>query len=153
LGALGLLFKLIDGAVVVGIHNAEAAGLLHGDGSDGDGAVGLALLMEAEHLSIIHLIDVVAVEVQNLVGVITVDKADILVNGVGRALIPGGALGAGIRRQNADAAVGVIEVAGLTVADVLIELQRLILGQDTDGVDMGVDAVGQGEVDDAVLTA
>ena len=150
---LGLLFKLEDGAVFPGVHDAEAAGLFHGDGADGDGAVGLVFLVEAEHFGVVHLIDVVAGEDQHLVGVIAVNEANILVNGVGRALVPLRALAAGVGRQDADAAVGIVEVPGLAVADVLIEFQRLILGQDAHGVDVGVDAVGKGEVDDAVLTA
>ena len=153
LGMLGLFLELEDGAVLVGVHDAEAAGLLHGNRADGDGAVGLALLVEAEHLGVIHLIDMVAREDQHLIGVIAVDEADILINGVGRALIPLRALGTGIGRQNAHAAVGVVEIPGLAVADVLIEFQGLVLGEDAHGVDVGIHAVGKGKVDDAVLTA
>ena len=63
------------------------------------------------------------------------------------------AIGTGIGRQNAHAAVGVVEIPGLAVADVLIEFQGLVLGEDAHGVDVGIHAVGKGKVDDAVLTA
>ena len=150
---LGLLLEFEDGAVFVGVHDAEAAGLFHGDGADGDGAVGLGFLVKAEHLGVIHLIDVVAGEDQHLIGVVPVNEANILINGVGRALVPSRTLAPGVGRQDADAAVGVVEVPGLAVADVLIEFQRLVLGQNADGVDVGVDTVRQGKIDDAVLTA
>ena len=62
-------------------------------------------------------------------------------------------MGAEIGRQDVHAAVGDVEVPGLAVADVAVELQRAILGQHADGVDAGVCAVGKGEINDAVLTA
>ena len=52
-----------------------------------------------------------------------------------------------------DAAVGAIQIPGLAVAQVAVQLQGAVLGEDADGVDAGVDTVGQGEVDDAVLAA
>ena len=45
-----------------------------------------------------------------------------------------------------------VQVPGLAIADVLIQHQRLVLGQDANRVDAGVHTVGQGEVDDAVFS-
>ena len=56
-------------------------------------------------------------------------------------------------RENVNAAVGDVEVPGLAGTDVAVELERPILGQDTDGVDPGIGAVGQRKVDDAILSA
>ena len=50
------------------------------------------------------------------------------------------------------AAVGAVQIPGLAVAQVDIQLQGLILSQHAHGVHAGVDAVGEGEVDDAILT-
>ena len=50
-----------------------------------------------------------------------------------------------------DAAVQTVQIPGLSVADVLIEFQRLVLGQDANCVDPRVDTVGQRKVDDAYL--
>ena len=58
-----------------------------------------------------------------------------------------------IGRQNLGAGVGFVQTPGLAVADVLVELQGLVLGENTYGVDTGIDAVGQRKVDDAVLAA
>ena len=52
-----------------------------------------------------------------------------------------------------DAAVQTVQVPGLAVADVLIQLLGLILRCDANGIDVGVDAVGQREVHDTVFAA
>ena len=52
-----------------------------------------------------------------------------------------------------NAAGGTVQVPGLAGADVAIEFQGTILGQNTHGIDAGVGAVGEGEVDDAVFSA
>jgi hypothetical protein len=51
------------------------------------------------------------------------------------------------------AAVQAVQVPWLSVADVLVEQQRLVLRQDTDCVDAGINAVGEREINDAVLAA
>ena len=55
--------------------------------------------------------------------------------------------------QNLGAAVGLVQAPGLAVADVLVEFQGLILGQNAHGIDAGVDAVAQREVDNAIFSA
>ena len=90
----------------------------------------------------------------HIVGIKAIDEVDVLVDGVGGAFVPAGLLVVTlVGGQNLGAAVGLVQTPGLAVADVLIQLQRLILGQNADGVNAGVDTVGQGEVDDAVLAA
>ena len=87
-------------------------------------------------------------------GMETVDEVDVLIDGIGSALIPAALLVvAFVRGQHLGAAVGFVQTPGLTVADILIQFQRLVLGQNTDGVDTGVYAIGKGKVDDAVLAA
>ena len=48
---------------------------------------------------------------------------------------------------------GASRLGGCAIADGLVQLLGLILGRDANGVDVGVHAVGQREVHDAVLTA
>ena len=52
-----------------------------------------------------------------------------------------------------DAAVQAVQVPGLAVADVLVQLLGLILGCDTHRINTGIDAVGQREVHNAVFAA
>ena len=44
-----------------------------------------------------------------------------------------------------------VKIPGLSVADILVEDERLILREHADRVDPRVDAVGQREVDDPIL--
>ena len=70
LGVGGLLLEFVDGAVLAGIHDTEAAGLCQWDRAHGDGAVGLHLLVVAQHGGIVHFIDVVAGEDHHILRVI-----------------------------------------------------------------------------------
>ena len=90
---------------------------------------------------------------QHIVGVIALDKANVLVDGICRALVPLGVFALGIGRQHLHAAVRGVEAPRLAVADVLVQLQRLILGQNADGVNLGVDTVRQREIDNPVFAA
>ena len=110
--------------------------------------------MLPEHVGIVHLVDVVAGEDEHVVRVVSLDKADILVNGVGSAGEPGAFFtGALVGGQDVDAAVRRVQVPGLAVAYVAVKLKGTVLGQHTYGVDPGVCAVGEREVDYAVLSA
>mgnify|MGYP000206961351 CR=1 FL=1 len=80
-------------------------------------------------------------------------EADILIDGVGSALVPVGAVCLLVRGQGVHTAVQTVQIPRLAVTDVLVQLLGLVLRCDTNGVDIGVDAVGQREVHDAVLTA
>ena len=109
--------------------------------------------MAAQHQGVVHLIDVVAGEHQYILRVVQIHEADVLVDGVGGALVPDGAAGALVGRQDMYAAVDTVQLPGLAAADVGVQLQRPVLGQHAHGVDAGVGTVGQGKVDDAEFTA
>ena len=154
LGVLGLLLELFHIAVRADIHNAEAGGLLQRDGQDRDSASGVVLQMLAQHVGIVHLINLVTGEDENVFRVIFFNEGQILVNGVGRAGEPGALLARGlVWRENENTAVVHVQVPGLAAADVAVELQGTVLGQNTDGVNTGVCAVGKGEVDDSVFAS
>ena len=154
LGLGGLLLELIDLVVLVHVHDAEALGLVHGDLQHGDGAGGTGLLVQVHHVGIVHLVDVVAGEDDYIVRIIQVQEADILIDGVGSPLVPGALVAlAHVGGEDMYAAIGAVQVPGLARADVAVQLQRTVLGQNANCVDAGVDTVGQGKVDDAVLAA
>ena len=151
---LGLFLKLGHVAVLAEVHDAEAGGLLQRDLQHGDGAGRVVSQMLAQHVGIVHLVDVVTGENQHVVGVVAFNEPHVLINGVGRAGEPGAFFSRTlIGRKNVDAAVRDVEVPGLAGADIAVELERTVLRQDTDGVDAGVGAVGEGKVDDAILSA
>ena len=90
--------------------------------------------MVVEHLVVVHLIDMVAREDNNVLGVISVYKADVLIDSVCCARIPVSAGSSLVRRQNVNAAVDTVKVPRLTVADVLVEHERLILCKHAYGI-------------------
>ena len=97
---------------------------------------------------------VVILSGDHIIGIKAIHKVDVLIDGVCSTFEPAGLLVVAlVGRQNLGAGLGLVQAPGLAVADVLVQLQRLILGQNTDGVDAGIDTVGQGEVNDTVLAA
>ena len=105
----GLFLKLADLVVVVHVHDAEPAGFIHGHLQHGDGNVCPSLLVVLQHFGIIHLINVVAGEDEDVLGVIQVDEPDVLIDGVGRPLIPGARVtGGDVGGQHMDAAIGAV---------------------------------------------
>ena len=80
-------------------------------------------------------------------------EVQVLVDSIGCAAVPVGTAVALIRRQDVRAALGRVEVPRAAVADVPVQFQRLILGQDADRIDAGIAAVTQWEVDDAIFSA
>ena len=92
--------------------------------------------MEAEEVCIVLLADLVTGQDDDILRVIIVDEADVLVDGVCGALVPVGALCLLVGRQGVHAAVQTIQIPGLTVADVLVQLLRLILGRDANGINV-----------------
>ena len=109
--------------------------------------------MEAQEVGVVLLADLVAGQDDDVFGIIAVDEADVLIDGVCSALVPVGAVCLLVRRQGVHTAVQTVQIPRLAVTDVLVQLLGLVLCCDTNGVDIGVDAVGQREVHDAVLTA
>src|SRR5262249_24020497 len=117
-----------------------------------DGHVRVPLTVSADHAAVIHLVNVVASQDQDVFGVLPLDRVDVLVNGVGGALVPR-LVDALLGGQHLDrlAEFGAEEApAG---ANVPIQAARLELRDDEYLPQIAVDAVREGEVDDAVQTA
>lgn len=128
-------------AVLFEIEDAKAACFLDRYVAHCDSAVCIVALMLFEHVVIIHLIDVVTAQNDDVIGAVIVDKVYVLVNCIRRALVPLARLCAHIRRQNVDTAAESVQIPRLTVADVLVKFEGAILRKHADGVDAAVDAV------------
>jgi hypothetical protein len=132
-------------------HDAELVRLSNRHLHAANRNVGAAFLVERQQRAVVHLIDVVACEDENRLWTMLVNDVEILINGIGRAAIPDLAELL-LRRDYID------ELAELTVQvapaalHMLDQGVRLILSQDEDLANARVDAVRQGEVDDAVLS-
>jgi hypothetical protein len=82
-GFLRLLEKAGDLAVAGDLDDAEAGDVGGLDGQGGEGDVGAGVDMLAEHLAVVHLVDVVAGEDEDVPGLLGADGVDVLVDGVG----------------------------------------------------------------------
>ena len=101
---------------------------------------------------VVHLVDVIAGENEDRVGGVVLDDVDVLEHGVGRPAVPLGDAAAGdVRLKELHAALVSVEIPGPAKPDVVIERAGVVLRQDHDIVDVGVDAIRQGEVDDPVF--
>ena len=105
LGLGRLLGKFVNTVVLVGGQDTEARGLLPRHLQHSDGTVRIVLFVEVDHLGVVHLVDVVTGEHHYIFRVVLLNKIDVLVNGVRRALIPLGAADGLIRGENMYAAV------------------------------------------------
>src|SRR5690606_8126878 len=74
---------------------------------------------------------------------------EVLVDGVCCACIPVLAAARLVGLEQAHAATAAVQVPRLADTDVVVEAVRPVLGQHADGVYAAVDAVAQGEVDNA----
>ena len=105
--------------------------------------------MLLHHLAVIHFVDVIAGEDEDVLGLLGADGINVLVNGVGCALIP----------LVADPLHGGKDFDELSdfaaedvpaLADVTVQRQGFVLGEDVNAAQVRVEAVGEGDVDDAV---
>ncbi len=93
-GGVGVLFVEGEDAVVrAGFDDAEFMRVFSGHGNGGDGAGGAGMLVLLDHVRDVHPIDVIGAEDRDDVGLGLLDEVDVLVDGVGRSLIPGFARG------------------------------------------------------------
>ena len=130
---------------------ALASATRHLDAGDGD--VGAVVDVLHQHALVVHLVDVVAGEDDEVLGPVAVDDVDVLEHRVGGAGVPLVLRHALARRQDVEALVAhrLQEVpAALQVPDQAV---RLVLRRDGDAPDAGVERVRQREVDDARLAA
>ena len=108
--------------------------------------------MKLDHLGVIHFIDMIARQDKRIAGRGFFDGVDVLIDGVGGPLIPmfGDPL---LRRDDFDVFVEFAAEKSPALVDVPTQADRLVLGEDEDFAQVGVEAIGQGEVDDSINSA
>ena len=136
----------------VGFEDAEFPGgrrRIHLDGRDGDVRAGVDVLLE--HLLVVHLVDVVAREDEDVIRLLAADRIDVLIDRVGRALIPV-LRDAHLRRQHFDE-IAVSHQRRPAAADVAVEAERFVLRENEDAAQVAVQAIRKRDVDDAIDAA
>ena len=151
-GLAGFSSKPMTRSLLVDLDDAEAAGV--GDGTSIVARVAAAprSLMEAQHLGVVHLVDVVAGQDDDVARTLALDGVEVLVDRVGGAQVPVLA-DALLRRQDLDELAELFRHDVPAHADVPVERQRLVLRRDEDAAQPGIDAVAEREIDDAVRAA
>ncbi len=134
---------------VVDLHHAELIALFQVDGNAADGAVRVVIDVILHDLRVIHLVDVVSGQNQHVIGTCLFDRIDVLVDGVGRALIPV-FVDPLLRRQDVDEFVEFAAEESPAEVQMPVEAGGLVLRQHQHAAQATVDAVREGEIDDAV---
>ena len=133
-------------------HDTELARLCQRYLHTADRDVGTAFFVEGHQRAVVHLIDVVASQNQHRFGAVLIDDVEILVNGVRGAAIPDFAELL-LRRHDIDELAELAVQVAPAALHMLNKGVGLILRENEDLADPGIHAVGQREIDDAVLTA
>ena len=133
-GLRGFLFKLEDFFALVRDNETETRCLLPRNGISGDRDIGLIALMELEQDLVVHLINMITAEDENILGVIVFHVLKVLVDGIGRTGVPLGIVRLLIRRENAHATDVSVKIPRDTDTDVGVKPQGLILRKNTDRV-------------------
>ena len=89
LGLVRLFLKTHDAPVLVGLNHAKLLGSFRGGNLNGGHAdVGARIDVLLQHLGVIHFVDVIAGKNEHVFGALAANRIDVLVNGIGGALIP-----------------------------------------------------------------
>jgi hypothetical protein len=106
-----------------------------------------------QHLAVVHLVDVVAGEDDDVRGAQAVEDVEVLEDGVGGAAVPVLLVDALLGGEEVDELAHLAAQEAPAALQVAQEAVRLVLGEHGDLAKAGVDGVRQGEVDDAELAA
>ncbi len=145
LGILGLLGELDDVPGRVQLHDPQIRHLTLGNQCPGDGDLGPGSDMVLDELAVVHPVEVVAGQDEDDVPLFH-DVVQVLPDGIGRALVPVAVVQGLLGREQVDE-VGVEGVEAVGDQDVAVQRVGGELGQDEDAPVAGVDAVGDGHVD------
>ena len=139
-------------SLLVHLQHAEPIRFLGGNLDGGQRRPRAVLAVEAQHARVVHLVDVIAREHDELPRVFSMDGIEILVHRVGGAEIPVFA-DALLRTQDVDELAELVRDDAPAHAEVAAQRERLVLQGDEDLAEPRVDAVAQREIDDAVGAA
>ena len=123
----GFFLELGDFVVFIGNHEAETGGFLPGDFHYGYTEFGTLFLVKTQKITVILLTDLIPGKNDDIFRIVAFDKRDVLIDSIGCALIPVGAGGLLIGRQDMYPSMKAVKVPGLSVSDVFVEYHWLIL--------------------------
>ena len=95
----------------------------------------------------------VARENQNVIGVVLIDKRNVLVDCVCCSFIPIRLLISLVRGKYGEPSSRSVKIPRRAVSDILVKRERLILGENTYGINSRIDAVRKRKIDNFVLSS
>jgi hypothetical protein len=132
------------------VHDAEVRGRRAGDRDGRDGDRRLLLDVLADDIAIIHAVELIAAENDEVIVRTLEEIAHVPSDGVGRALVPMSAAGSLLGRQHLHEGPGeLVELIGR--GDVPDERGAVKLREHVHLPEPRVDAVGNGDIDDAIF--
>jgi hypothetical protein len=149
---LWLLLKLDHPIILIDLHDTELRPLFQSARKASHCRNGTGIDVVLDQFGVIHLVDVIARQDQQVVALALFNRVDVLVDGVGRSLIPVFVQPL-LRRQDIDKFVEFSTEEAPAKIHVTVETDRLVLRQDQYLSQATIDAVRKCEVDDPVGTA
>lgn len=120
------------------------------DSQGGHGQVRLVVLVKFDQRVVVHLVDVVASQNDHVLGPFLFQRVDVLVNGIGGTLVPV-FVNALLWRHHVDEFTQfAAEEMTPTDVDMPVQAHGLVLREDQHFAQAAIQAIGQGEIDDAV---
>ena len=84
----GFFLKAGDPPLIIDFHDPKIRGLTEGRGNAGDGEIGSGLHVGAQDGTVIHGVDVVTGEDEDIFRLVTFDDVHALMDGIGGAFLP-----------------------------------------------------------------
>src|SRR5262249_48600718 len=107
----------------------------------------------SQHQFVVHLVDMVACENDDVLRAVAFDDVHVLKDGIGSPEIPLALGGALTRRQYIEALVSLRPEEAPAALKVLYQAVRVVLGGDAYTADAGVERIRQRKIDDSGLAA
>ena len=107
--------------------------------------------MGRKGFAIVHGVDMITRENKHILRLVTLDDVEALEHGVGRAQVPGFIVEPLLRRNDVNKLALFRAQPAPTPHEMLDEGMRLVLRENADAADAGIEAVGKGEIDNPEL--
>jgi hypothetical protein len=134
------------------VHDSECAGVFAGDGDSSNRDVALRRDMLVEHVAVIHAVELIAAEDDEVFKTAVEEIGEVLADGIGSALIPARVRGRLLRGEDFhEAARELIELVGRL--NVAMQRDAVELREHVDAAQAGVDTVRNRDIDDAIFSA
>ncbi len=148
---LRLFEKAFHAAGFIATHHAQAWGHLPIDRNSGNRYIGFVVDVRAEHVHVVHPVQLVTRQDQYMLQVLLIQVPEVLPHSIGRALIPIGTTFHGLlsRQQFHETAAEIVKA--IRLSDMAMQGNRQELSQHKDAIDVAVDTVGDRDINQPIL--